>query len=159
MTFWKLFLICTFKESNLAEKGRNCWKSWTQQSSWSSFLSKSALDGRTMIRKLLDQHFNVSLFSNPEDQFLKSKKKYVTKLSPTFNKNQHLVYWIGEQWCIEMLVRQFSNNPDICGIYVGKLSKNRFNVLLFSNPRENIKLLFKIDWSKDLRAQYRKCII
>ena len=60
-----------------------------------------------------------------------------TNLSPTFNKNQDLVPWIGEQPYVEMLVLHFSNNPDIYG-HVGKLPEQHFNVWLFSNPGDNI---------------------
>ena len=41
-------------------------------------------------------------------------------LSPTLNKNQDLVLWIGEQQNIEIFGGHFSNNLVIGG-YVGKL--------------------------------------
>ena len=59
-------------------------------------------------------------------------ENYGTNLSPTFNKYQDLVPWIGGHLYNETLIWYFSNNPDICG-YVGKLSEQHFNVRMFSN--------------------------
>ena len=69
-------------------------------------------------------------------------ENYGKNLSPTFNKNQDLVAWIGEQQYNEMLVRHLSNNSDICG-YVGKLPEQHFDVWLFSNPGDKIHILVK----------------
>ena len=68
---------------------------------------------------------------NPGDKVLKDGKLR-DNLSPTFNQYQDLVRWIGEQQYFEMLIRHFSNNPNVCG-YVGKLPEQDLNVLLSSN--------------------------
>ena len=86
-----------------------------------------------VVGKMKDHHFNLSLFSNRGDMVQKRWKTTGQNLSPTFNKNQDLVPWIEGQRCIEMLVRYFSTNPDICD-YDGKLPKQHFNAQMFSNP-------------------------
>ena len=68
-----------------------------------------------------DEHLSVLLLSNATDNFQK-KIKTSTNLFPTFYQNQDLVSWIWGLKYIKMLVRYFSNNPDICG-YVGKLEE------------------------------------
>ena len=60
---------------------------------------------------MLDQHFNVSLFSNPGDKIHKRRENYGTNLFPTFNKNHDLVPWIGEKQCIEMFGLAFFKQP------------------------------------------------
>ena len=70
-------------------------------------------------------------------------ENYGTKLSPTFNKNEDLVNWIGEQQYIEMLVWHFSNNHDICG-HVGKLTEEHLNLCLFSNTGDKIQIMVEI---------------
>ena len=58
-------------------------------------------------------------------------------MSPTFNNNQDLFTWIGEQGYIGMLVQHFFINPDMCG-YVGKFTEKHFNVWLFSIQGDKI---------------------
>ena len=85
---------------------------------------------------------------------LQKMESYGANLSPTFNKNQDLVPWIGEQQYFEMLVRHFSIDFDIYN-YVGKLPKQHFNVWLFSNPGEKILILVEILWSQDVRVEHK----
>ena len=66
-----------------------------------------------------------------------------TNLSPSFDKDQDIFPWIGGQLYIEMLIRYFSNHPDIHS-YVGKLSEQSFNVQILSNPGDKIMFLVKI---------------
>ena len=54
-----------------------------------------------------------------------------------------IVPWIGEQQCIEILVRHFSNNPDICG-HVKELPEQNFNVWLCSNSEDKIQNVAEI---------------
>ena len=70
-------------------------------------------------------------------------ENYGTNMSPTFNNNQDLVPWFGEQQYIEMLVQHFPNNPDISG-YVWKLPELNFNEWLFSNPGDKNLILIEI---------------
>ena len=67
-------------------------------------------------------------------------ENYGTNLSPTFDKDKDFVPWIGGQLYIEMWIQYFSNNPDKHD-FVGKLMEQIFNVLMFSNPRDNIFFL------------------
>ena len=75
-----------------------------------------------IVEKIKDQHFNVSLSSNPENK-IKKNENCGTNLSPIFNKNRDLFPWIGKEQYIEILFWHCSNNPDIC-VYVGKLPNN-----------------------------------
>ena len=84
-------------------------------------------------------------------------ENYGTNISPSFNKNQDLVPWIGEQQYIEMLLLLFANNPDKC-CYVGKLQEHNFSVWLFSNPRDKILILVEILWIQDLKVQLRSML-
>ena len=89
MTLLKFFLICTFKEPNLAEKrtnlAGNLWKSWTPRSSWSLFFP--------------------SLFLNLEWQSSYSKSHFPTL---TFDQCLHVVSvtlsWVS---CLEVWRRLF----------------------------------------------------
>ena len=72
-----------------------------------------------IVHKMQYQHFYVSLFSNPWDNIQKRSENHGTNLSPSFNKNNDLVPWNGEEQGIEMLFLHFSNNTDSC-VYVGK---------------------------------------
>ena len=56
-----------------------------------------------IVGKILNQHLNVLLFSNPRDKVNKMKN-YGTNLSRTFNKNLDLVPWIGEEPFNQMLI-------------------------------------------------------
>ena len=72
----------------------------------------------TYVRVLDNFLTNISMYCSSPIQGRRSKevkKNYKTNLSPTFNKNQGLLPWIGEQGYIEMFFQQFSNIPDICG--------------------------------------------
>ena len=80
------------------------------------------------------------MFSNPGEKALNRFKKYKANQSPTFNKNQNLVYWIGGKQYIELLAPKLSNNPNICR-YVEKLSEEHFKISLFSNPGYNMYFL------------------
>ena len=90
----------------------------------------------------------------PQSRMKDPKKieNYGTNLSPSFNKNQDLSSWIGEQQYTEMLDGQFSNIPDVCDI-VGKLLEQHFNISFFSNPGGKILILLEILWSQYLRVQ------
>ena len=66
-----------------------------------------------------------------------------TNLFPSFDKDQDLVPWIGEQLYIEIWIRYFSNDPDLNG-YVGKLLEQLCNVQKFSNPGEKMFFCFII---------------
>ena len=66
---------------------------------------------------------NILMYHYSPIQGTRSKKReqnYGPNLSPTFNKHQDRVPWIGEQQYIEILFWYFSNNSNIC-VYVGKL--------------------------------------
>ena len=73
----------------------------------------------------------------------KNIENYGTNLSPTFNKNKDLVPWIGEQRYLKTLVHHFSIDRDMYG-YVGKLTKQNFNVRLCPNPGNKFLILVKI---------------
>ena len=85
----------------------------------------------------------------------KKRENYGIYLSLNFNKNQHLVPGIGGHRCIKILVRYFSNHPDICG-YVRKLQEQHFNVRMFCKPGDKILILDEILWSQELRVQLKK---
>ena len=70
-----------------------------------------------VIGQILAQHLDTLLNSTGQG-FLKMEN-YRTNQSPTFNKNQDHVPWIGEQWHIVMLLRHFPKNPDVWG-YIAK---------------------------------------
>ena len=70
------------------------------------------------------------LFSNPGDKVRNKMEKYGTNLSPTFNKDQDLVQWIGERRNIERLVRHLFYNTDI--LYVVTLQKCQHNIFICS---------------------------
>ena len=58
-------------------------------------------------------------------------------MSHRFSFFLDLVPSIGEQQYVDMLVKQFSNSPDIYG-YVEKIPEQHFNVWLLSNPGDKI---------------------
>ena len=64
----------------------------------------------------------------------KNMENHGTNLSPTFNDNQDLVPWIGEQQYIKMLVRNFPKDPDICG-YVRKFAREIFEWMFIFTSR------------------------
>ena len=98
---------------------------------------------------MLDQHFNVLLFSNPGDKVL-TRWKTRGQICPYFQKK------------IRPLSLGLENNNTLkCWpvifpttlIFVGKQLEQHFNAGLFFNPRDNILVLVEILWSQDLRVQ------
>ena len=68
-----------------------------------------------VVGKLSDQHFNVTIFSNPEDKVLKSRQTtgqicplLLTTIKKTRQDNKTAL-------SMQNCVQQFSKNPDICG--------------------------------------------
>ena len=96
-----------------------------------------------VVVKMSDQHFNVSLFSNPGDKVLilvKSRGQifplvshFFRTLSPGFENNDKPKCWFSI----------FSSNPDLYG-YVGKLAEQNFDVWLFSNQDNKTLILVEI---------------
>ena len=71
-------------------------------------------------------------------------ENYGTNLHPTFNKNQDLVPWIGEQQYFEMLVQHFSNNSDTYGL----LENCRNNISMYGcSPITCTRLYFNTEYT------------
>ena len=58
---------------------------------------------------------SVNVILQSRGQGPKKMETYGTNLSPTFNKNQDLVHWIGKHQYIEIQSEILSNNSDIHG--------------------------------------------
>ena len=84
----------------------SCLVPWIRKQKYIEIAFTQFLDNTTylsIVRKQLELHLNVLLFSNPGDKVQKSfKKNYGTYWFHTFNKKMDLVPWIGEQLYIEM---------------------------------------------------------
>ena len=87
--------------------------------------------------------FQCIVFLQSRGQGPKKMENYGANLSPTFIKNYDVVTWIGEQQYLEMLVRHFSIDSDIY-VYVGKFTKQHFNVWLCPNPGDKFLILVEI---------------
>ena len=109
-----------------------------------------------IVGKMQTQHFNVLLFINLGDK-VEKRLKTTWQMCPLLylkkKKNWDLVPWIGGQRWIEMLLRYFSNNPDICG-YVGELPEEHIILRMFSNPGYTILICDDIYGSQDLRVKH-----
>ena len=95
------------------------------------------------VGKLQDQHFSVSLFSNPGGNILILVESRGQICPVVFHFFLDLSSWIGEQQYTKVLLWQFSSIPVIYD-YVGKMLEQHFNVLLFSNPGGKILIIVEI---------------
>ena len=80
-----------------------------------------------VVGKLSEKHFRYCCSPISGTRLYKEEK--LQKNSVSYFE-QELGPWIEERQYIEILIRQFSNHPDICGI-VGKISEIPFNVTLY----------------------------
>ena len=70
-----------------------------------------------VVGKIQDQHFNVVVLKS-RGQGQKKMEKEETNMSPSFNKNQDLVPWIGGKQCIKILVQHFPINISKYGCFL-----------------------------------------
>ena len=95
------------------------------------------VEAQSVCQALPDVNNKIFTFENAE--CLEKVSSFTTYMfhseilaSLNFNKNQDIFSWIGEQWCIELVFRQFFN-IFIYIMSVAKLPTKHFSVSLFSD--------------------------